>query len=144
LYIYIRNSLGGNFETLKYDADDKEYKYNNVLRELEVKIMHIDQLESMLKRKDDELEHLRQTNSKIIGSGGNKTFSSGLFTSNENVFRTQNFGGVTSDENRKYNSSDEFQKNEDNEKQLKRLMSYNTSERTETTRQPGKIFSIKK
>jgi hypothetical protein len=105
------------------------------LREIEVKDMHISQLDTMLKRKDDELEHLRQTNNKILSTKSN----TGIF-SNESVFKTHNY--IVNDENRKFNSSDEFQKNEENENQLKKLMNYN-SERSET-KQPGKIYSIRR
>jgi hypothetical protein len=94
--------------------------------------MHIGQLETILKRKDDEVDHLRQANTKILSS--NKSFSGGLFTSNDNVFKHQNY------ENR---SSDEFHKNEENENHLKKLMSNYSSDRSEA-KQPGKIYSIRK
>jgi hypothetical protein len=119
---------------LRTEVEDKEYKYNTLLREIEVKDMHIGQLETMLKRKDDELDNLRQTNSKILGG---RTYSGGL---SDNAFKTNN---NYVDENRKFNSSDEFQKNEENENQLKRLMNNYNSERSET-KQPGKIYSIRK
>jgi hypothetical protein len=115
--------------------------------------MHIGSLENMLKRKEEELERHRQTNSKLMSN--TKSFSGGLFTSGDNVFKSQQnvgYGGNNNymdhnvPENRKFNSSDEFQKNEDNENHLKKLMTSYTSERSgdSNIKQPGKIYSVRK
>lgn len=41
--------------------DDKEYRCNNLLREIELKDIHIASIENMLKRKEEEIDKLKDT-----------------------------------------------------------------------------------
>ncbi len=45
---------------LQFEIDDKENKYNNALRENELKNIHIDSIENILKRKDEEIARLNE------------------------------------------------------------------------------------
>jgi hypothetical protein len=45
---------------LNIEIEQKDYKYNSLLRELELKEMHIASFENLLKRKEEEIEKIRE------------------------------------------------------------------------------------
>jgi hypothetical protein len=58
LFSIFRNSIVNNSSTLQNEADEKDYKLNHYLRDLELKNIHIESIENILKRKDEEIEKL--------------------------------------------------------------------------------------
>ena len=54
------------------ELDQKEYKYNNLLRELELKEIQIASLENLIKRKEEEIEKVNQ-NQKLYINSSSKT-----------------------------------------------------------------------
>jgi hypothetical protein len=109
---------------LQCEVEDNEYNYHKLLRELELKEMQINTLEQMLNRKDDELDKVRETQAKM------KSLT--MFNTSEMNFRSGDF-----------NSSNEFVKSEDKERELNRLVGGNYY-RAESAKIPGKIYSKKK
>jgi hypothetical protein len=83
--------------------------------------MQINTLEGMLDRKDEELNKFKETQTKVRSLG---------FNASDMNYRSVDF-----------NSSNEFMKSEENERELNRLM---RSENTVGVKIPGKIYSKKK
>ncbi len=129
----LRNSINGNFETLQSEVEEKEYKYNNLLREIELRDIHIHTLEGMLSRKEDEIERIKEVQSKM------KSFSDKNFNTSDFQFKSANFG---SEDNRSFQFSSEFTKNEENERELNRMISQEV--KNDIVKIPGKIYSKKK
>ena len=79
---------------MKIELDQKDYKFNNLLRELELKEMRIESLENCIKRKEEEIETVKQnqklylnTSNKINNFNSNNTESKeDLENQNENEF----------------------------------------------------------
>ena len=86
--------------------------------------MQINTLEQMLNRKDEELDKFKETQTKM------KSIS--MFNASDMNFRSGDF-----------NSSNEFIKSEEKERELNRLIR-GDNYRAETVKIPGKIYSKKK
>jgi hypothetical protein len=166
--------------------DDRDYKYNNLLREIELKEMHITSLENQLKRKEDEIMSLKESKRMILNSQQHnmnnieqmKKFYNQNQQQNLNYQptseETEHFSKNYSTLNKNFSSgslqnlsnfSNEvgFQRNEDNEKELRKLVSNpsnsgnniiiensissnnnNQDNSTSRNKTPGKIYSSKR
>ncbi len=156
--------------TLNNEHDEREYKYNHLLRDIELKNIHIESIENLLKRKDDEIEKLINEIMNLQKSGNNEdnfrsTFGSKSNMTEENT-NENNFSGNNSNNvpnTSRFNSgASNFVANEENERELRKLItSYNTIEGNNLEssvhkeefgkivtrtgkRTPGTIYSTKK
>lgn len=133
LNIINRNSINGNFVILQKEVEEKEYKYNNILRELEIKDMHIQSIESLLNRKEDEIEKLKESKRLFLNNHlKDQKINIDNYNNEQNEIvyehEIQNYEG-----NKDFNSNQmkdigspfsnsDFQKNEENEQELKKLI----------------------
>lgn len=176
--------------------DEKEYKHNQLLRDLELKSLHIESIENMLRRKDQEIENLKselvmlsklsinQNEAKNIES--ERKYNYQYQDQNEENLPTSHFKQNTSTLNESQHnlqnqnnnlytnkqimssSGQSFRPNEENEKELRKLIdgynvedssgNYNTSKEdskeygriisrnsnAKVQKVPGKIYSLKK
>jgi len=172
---------------LQKENEEKEYKYITILRELEIKDMHIQSMESLLSRKEEEIEKLKETQRLFMSNMNNYSkeqsqtydYNTNFNYTNQDYKNDQNFANSNEfpneyDENHNKTlfTNTEFKKNEENEKELKKLitgsglvnktgnttlemsetMNYNfNSEDFKSTlstknsiKVPGRIFSLKK
>lgn len=118
---------------MQKEVEEKEYKFNNILRELEIKDMHIQSIESLLNRKEDEIEKLKETKRLFLNNQiKDQNFNNDNYTNeqNEMVYQQEIHNN---EENKDFNNNDfkhigspfsntDFQKIEENERELKRLI----------------------
>lgn len=124
----LEKSISGNFNILQNENDEKDFKYCNILRELEIKDTTISSLESMLIRKDQEISRLKESHRLFTG----KDYNNYLEKEREN---SHNFIGLDYNENKEeeYISArnfpqENFNKDEENENELKNLVKGNNKE----------------
>ena len=118
-----------------------DFKYSNILRELEIKDTTISSLESMLYRKDEEIQRLKESHRLFTGNVGNKEYNN---YGAENTFNTNyNSESIQKDfvdngENslRSTNNfpKENFNKDVDNENELKNLITGNHIGKPSTSR----------
>jgi hypothetical protein len=167
---------------LQKENDEKDYKYNTLLRELEIKDMHIQSMESILYRKDEEIEKLKDTQRLFMNNYSKEQSQTYDYNNNSNYqnpeYDNQNLP-LSNEVPNDFNENDsktlfgnsDFKKNQENEKELKKLitgtgfvktgntfdqigeaMNYNfnsedfksTMSTKNSIKVPGRIFSSKK
>jgi hypothetical protein len=78
--------------------EQKDYKYNTLLRELELKEMHIVSFENLLKRKEEEIEKMRE-NQKLYLSTSFKNNLNNESVEDPNQIRSFNINYSNNEKN---------------------------------------------
>lgn len=120
---------------LQKENEEKEYKYNTTLRELEIKDMHIQSIESILSRKEEELEKLKETQRLFMNNYSKEQSQIYDYNNNLNYQNQDNYNNIQISPNSNENPNEfdenhnktlfansDFKKNEENEKELKKLI----------------------
>lgn len=124
---------------MQKENDEKDLKYSNILRELEIKDTTIFSLESMLIRKDEEIHKLKDShklftnnyNNNSQFNNNNNTYEEGFNNTNNNYDNNRYFNNQNEEENYLRASNNfpkgNFNKDIDNENELKNLIKGNNN-----------------